>query len=112
MKIYLNESLVHLENRDLNQGLIQQNRLLDDLNRKMETQSLIQKEVDDRLREYKKETKLKMKLLKQNQKIELLSQGQMLSNSIMANAGRPPLYMPPYNTNIYDPLSGKNVNII
>ncbi len=105
--MYLNESIVNLENRDLNQGLVQQNRLLDDLNRKMETQSMIQKEVDDRLREYKKETKLKMKLLKQNQKIEMLSQGQMLSNSIMANAGRPPLYMPPHTTNLFDPLSSK-----
>jgi len=96
---------VQLENRDLNQGLVHQNRLLDDINRKMDTQSLIQKEVDDRMREYKKETKLKMKLMKQNQKIDMLSQGQMLSNSIFASGlGRPPLYMPPHTTNIYDPF--------
>jgi len=94
-----------MENRDLNQGLVHQNRLLDDINRKMDTQSLIQKEVDDRMREYKKETKLKMKLMKQNQKIELLSQGQMLSNSIFATGlNRPPLYAPPHTTNIYDPF--------
>jgi len=96
---------VQLENRDLNQGLVQQNRILDDINRRMDTQSLIQKEVDDRMREYKKETKFKMKLMKQNQKIEMLSQGQMLSNSIFASGmNRPPLYMPPQTTNIYDPF--------
>jgi len=45
----------------------------------MERRSYSSRDLEDKVDEYKKKTKLKLKLLKQNQKIELLAQSQMLN---------------------------------
>lgn len=58
-----------------------QTQLLENLNHSLmdkQKQSDAYKELDDKLTEYKKESKLKLKLLKQKQKIDSLSQNQLL----------------------------------
>jgi len=59
---------------------MKQNMLLEDINKKMERKSYSSaRELEDKVDELKKKTKLKMKLMKQDQKIQLLTQSQMLN---------------------------------
>ena len=62
-------------------SLLKQTRLLEDLSHTLidkQRKSEASKEIDDKLEEYRKENKIKLKLLKQKQKIDTLSQNQLL----------------------------------
>ena len=82
--------------------------------------SLTYRGLEDRLKQYNKDNKLRIKLLKQNQKIDMLMYNQMRSNSqvdIMSHAGIPGYpnmnrpYMDPQNRVYADMAAQQQSNI-
>lgn len=92
--------VVHSDNREFSPNYpntYRQSNTYDDPNfhvydfpRSKHHESVTYRELEDRLKQYNKDNKLRIKLLKQNQKIDMLMQNQMRSNSqvdIMSHAG-------------------------